>query len=416
MGTAMSSPRVLHVSLSDYRGGADIAARRIFQAGREAGVDARMAVRASQNPTDGVSVIPLSASRQRLATTSMAVASRVQKSSNPFHRSLNVIPTGGITVPGFSPDVVHLHWVGSNTLSLAEIQEIPQPVVWTLHDSWPFAGAEHHPSYPADRRFIEGYQRRNRVDASRIDVDGWIWGRKRRTWERRFYLTAPSTWMADQARSSVLMSGQPIVVIPNPVEPVQPRSQLKSRDDLGISPDAFVVVTAGIGGVEVSSKGWGVLRNALQHMAVLSPGVHLVIIGQEDRPQDIPAGVECTVTGRLTGSHAVARAMACGDIFVTSSTVESFGLAAAEASAMGIPVVAPAATGLLDVVVDGETGWTFPAGNDQALTDILVAAKNDPHERQRRGNQGRLRAETLWSPQVVGQQYRDLYESVLKSM
>ena len=107
--------------------------------------------------------------------------------------------------------------------------------------------------------------------------------------------------------------------------------------------------------------------------------------------------------------------MACGDIFVTSSTIESFGLAAAEASAMGIPVVAPAATGLLDVVVDGETGWTFRAGNDQALTDILVAAKNDPHERQRRGNQGRLRAETLWSPQVVGQQYRDLYESVLKS-
>lgn len=415
MGTPVSGPRVLHISLSDYRGGADIAARRILEAVRASGVDARLAVRDAQGNSESVIELPLSKSRKNLIGLTMSIAGRLQKSSNSFHRSLNIIPTGGMSVTGFDPDLIHLHWIGSNTLSLNEVQNLPVPVVWTLHDSWPFSGAEHHPSYPHDERFVTGYARDNRFHSSRIDVDGWIWKRKHQAWRRPFHLVAPSAWMAEQARRSQLMGNQPVVTIPNPVplESFTSSDRTRERARLGIRPDEFVIVTAGMGGTGIRSKGWSLLRDALREFALGGVRVRLLMIGQEQVPIDLPGGVDCTVTGVLKEPTAVGRAMACSDIFVTTSSIESFGLAAAEASAVGLPVIAPRASGLLDVVIDGQTGWFFDPGSVKSLLAAILEAYWMPEEIVRRGGQGQSRARDMWSTQSVGRQYRELYEDVL---
>ena len=415
MGSPVKAPRVLHISLSDYRGGADIAARRIFEAVRAAGVDARLAVRDASGHSNGVTEVPQSRIRQGLIDLSTFIAGRVQKSSNPFHRSLNIIPTGGMSITGFDPDLIHLHWIGSNTLSLKEVQNLPVPVVWTLHDSWPFTGAEHHPSYPHDERFVAGYRRDNRVHSSRIDVDGWIWRRKELTWRRPFHLVGPSEWMAEQARRSLLMVNQPVVAIPNPVDlkAFTSSDRTRARARLGVEPDEFVIVTAGMGGSGIHNKGWPLLRDALREFASGGVPARLLMIGERHVPSDLPNGVDCTVTGVLKEPAEVGRAMSSGDIFVTTSTIESFGLVAAEASAVGLPVIAPRASGLLDVVVDGETGWFFDPGSVESLSATMLEAHRMPEEVRRRGAGGQIRAQRIWSMHEVGRQYRELYEAVL---
>jgi len=411
------APRVLHISLSDYRGGADIAAHRIYQSVTQSGVEARMAVRYSGGTHTDVTEVPFPRLSHWASRWSRGLAERVQKSSNPFHRSLNLFPTGGMSVPDFVPNLVHLHWIGSNTLSLQEIQDIPVPVVWTLHDSWPFSGAEHHPSYPTDERFVSGYTRANRVHSSRVDVDGWVWRRKAQIWKRRFHLVGPSTWTSDQARRSRLMSNQPVMTIANPLDPafLQERSQAESRAQFGIDSQAFVVVSAGIGGTGIENKGWYLLRRALSDLGHRGVKTHLVLIGQTGIPDGIPTETAFTSTGVLDEPTDVADALSCGDVFVTTSTIESFGLAAAESSAVGLPVVAPSTSGLLDVVVDGETGWLVPPGDAEALANTLQEVRADPSEAKRRGAAGRVRAQRLWSMATIGDQYRDLYESILAS-
>ena len=413
----MNAPRVLHISRSDYRGGADIAAYRIHRSVAESGVETRMAVRYAHGAHADVTEVPIPRVSGWLAAWSRGLAERVQKSSNPFHRSLNLVATGGISVPDFQPDLVHLHWIGSNALSLHEIQDIPVPVVWTLHDSWPFSGAEHHPSYPADERFISGYRRANRVHSSRVDVDGWVWKQKAKIWNRRFHLVGPSTWMTGQAQRSRLMHRQPVITIPNPLDPafMADRSRARCRERLGIDSESFVVVSAAIGGSGIENKGWAVLQSALTALRDEDLAIHLLLIGESALPHDLPSGIECTVTGLLDSPGEVADALACGDVFVTTSTIESFGLTAAEASAVGLPVIAPAASGLLDVVVDGETGWLLPPGDAAALVNTLATVRSDLVEAKRRGAAGQVRARQLWSMAVVGDQYRKLYESVLTS-
>lgn len=70
--------------------------------------------------------------------------------------------------------------------------------------------------------------------------------------------------------------------------------------------------------------------------------------------------------------------MACCDAVVMPSVHETFGLVLVEAMQMGIPVVGSAAGGVPEVVVDRETGLTYPARNPQALAACLERLARNP--------------------------------------
>jgi L-malate glycosyltransferase len=77
------------------------------------------------------------------------------------------------------------------------------------------------------------------------------------------------------------------------------------------------------------------------------------------------------------------------DIFAMPSYQESFGVAAVEASACGLPVVASRVGGLPEVVVDGKTGILVPPGDTKALAGALDELIASPELRDRLGRAGR---------------------------
>jgi glycosyltransferase involved in cell wall biosynthesis len=77
------------------------------------------------------------------------------------------------------------------------------------------------------------------------------------------------------------------------------------------------------------------------------------------------------------------------DIFVMPSTWEGFGVAAVEASAMELPVVASDVHGIPDVVVEGETGLLVPAADEEALAGAVERLAMDAPLRRRLGEAGR---------------------------
>jgi glycosyltransferase involved in cell wall biosynthesis len=81
------------------------------------------------------------------------------------------------------------------------------------------------------------------------------------------------------------------------------------------------------------------------------------------------------------------------DIFVLPTHAEAFGIAAVEASAAGLPVIATRVGGLVDIVVDGETGYLISPGDIQALADRLAMLVEDVDLRARLGLSSRKRAE-----------------------
>lgn len=77
------------------------------------------------------------------------------------------------------------------------------------------------------------------------------------------------------------------------------------------------------------------------------------------------------------------------DIFVALSRAESFGVAAIEAGAVGLPVVVSDAGGLPEVVLQGKTGLVVPKDDPQAACDALIQLICNPELRQQLGIAGR---------------------------
>jgi glycosyltransferase involved in cell wall biosynthesis len=79
----------------------------------------------------------------------------------------------------------------------------------------------------------------------------------------------------------------------------------------------------------------------------------------------------------------MAVALMLSDVVVSATTIpEGFGRVAVEAQAMGRPVVATAHGGSMETVLDGETGWLVPVGDEEAIAAALSAAINMTSEQR----------------------------------
>jgi N-acetyl-alpha-D-glucosaminyl L-malate synthase BshA len=101
------------------------------------------------------------------------------------------------------------------------------------------------------------------------------------------------------------------------------------------------------------------------------------------------------------------------DLFLLPSESESLGLAALEALACKVPVIATRAGGLPEVVADGECGLLYPVGDVAGMAEGAARLLGDEPLRQRFGEAARQRAVERFATPAVVAQYRALYESVL---
>jgi N-acetyl-alpha-D-glucosaminyl L-malate synthase BshA len=89
------------------------------------------------------------------------------------------------------------------------------------------------------------------------------------------------------------------------------------------------------------------------------------------------------------------------DLLLMTSVAESFCVAAAEAMACGIPVVATRVGGLAEVVGDGTAGHLFPVGAHAAIADAVVELLARPQLRRRAGIAGRRQAARFACERIV---------------
>jgi phosphatidylinositol alpha 1,6-mannosyltransferase len=132
-------------------------------------------------------------------------------------------------------------------------------------------------------------------------------------------------------------------------------------------------------------------------------GVRLVIVGAGPAEamlrQHMP---DATFLGERRGDE-LAAIYASFDVFVHSGPYETFGQTLQEAAASGLPVVAPAAGGPLDLVEDGVTGFLVPPADPDAFTSAVARLAADPAMRAAFGAAGRLKVLGRTWPVLTGE-------------
>jgi len=103
------------------------------------------------------------------------------------------------------------------------------------------------------------------------------------------------------------------------------------------------------------------------------------------------------------------------DLFLLPSETESFGMAALEAMASEVPVIASRAGGLPEVVSDGETGYLVPVGDVDAMAARAIEILTDNDLRVRMGKRARELALDRFEEEKIVPRYRAMYERVITS-
>jgi len=119
------------------------------------------------------------------------------------------------------------------------------------------------------------------------------------------------------------------------------------------------------------------------------PGVRVVIVGGGPAEAAIRRAVPGAMFLGQRGGENLARIYASLDVFVHSGPHDTFGHTLQEAAASGLPVVAPAAGGPLDLVRDGVTGFLVPPSDAAALASAVAKLAADPTLRAAQGKAGR---------------------------
>jgi glycosyltransferase involved in cell wall biosynthesis len=188
-----------------------------------------------------------------------------------------------------------------------------------------------------------------------------------------------------------------ISVIPNGIElpaaPPVPREEARMR--LGLPPEARVVVVVAQLRPE---KGHEVYLEAARYLRERSPNAVTLFAGEgpvRARLEEKAAGLALGERVRFLGARSdVPVLLAAADVAALAShpVVETYPLAAMEAMAAGLPVVATKVGALAEIVEHGLSGFLVPPADPEALAGALAHLLNDDVLRARFGENARRRA------------------------
>ena len=223
-------------------------------------------------------------------------------------------------------------------------------------------------------------------------------------------VTAVSGWLASEAAGFAPGLARPVTVAPMPVDDLAftPGPDGQPRDEL-----LFVGRLDGQKGAEVALA-------ALARLTGPAAGLPLRIVGSgPTEPALRRLAGELGVAGRVRWDGQLPQAELAGRyrraaVLVVPGRDEGLGLVAVEGQLSGAPVVAAASGGLLDVVDDGRTGRTFPAGAPDALARAVEAVLSDRDATARMTLAAQEQAAARFGPAGAAKAYAAVYAEALR--
>ncbi len=413
--------KVLLVNTYENKGGAAVATKRLMHALNNNGIKAKMLV--AEKKTDCIEVVDMGRHWQSMMNFLLErIDIWLHLGLRKQHLwELDSAKWGmDITrLPEFKEaDVIHLSWINHGMLSLKGIRKILEsgkPVVWTMHDMWPFTALCHY-SYDCERldtgcgrcRFLPGKKHDNDFSHSTFRRKSKVMGAK---WPNLHFVTV-SNWLRSQAIHSSLASSYPISVIGNSISlsqfPLADRDECRRQLHL---PQKQIVLF-GAARIDTPIKGFHFLKEALQIIADKklcdTNQLHLVVYGGMKDPSTLE-GIPCghTYMGRID-SEKLPRVFSAANVLVSSSYYETFGQTLIEAQACGCTPVAFGNSGQADIIEHRQNGYLAQYKDANDLAEGIVWALNANLDRHA------LRASTArkFDDKVIAAKYKALYSSM----
>jgi glycosyltransferase involved in cell wall biosynthesis len=420
--------KILQINQSDVSGGAARAAHRLHTGLLRVGALSQMIV--SKKLTEDRDVVLVEGARRRKDRRCKLFKAGVQGFIDN-HRTSISNTLFSFNYPGLdisavpqvlAADIINLHWVANSyqsPVTLSRLFALGKPVVWTLHDQWPFTGGCHYSAGCANYRVSCSPcpQLTDDLDdlPSKILMDKVELFRK-----ADLTIVSPSRWLKELAEKSRLFGDLRIEVIPNSLETeiFTPVSKKKAKELFGISPDVRTLLFGG-GEANERRKGYDELLGAIGYCclnpkfkALLSAKKIMLLVFGHPGDELNRTGIPVRSFGYIKSDEMLRDIYSAADFFVLPSLEDNLPNTMLEAMSCGTPVVSFEVGGMPDLISDGTTGKLAAAGDVRALGNAIIGLLSNRNASEEMGKRCRTLIETGYAVDIQANRYLELYDSL----
>ncbi len=319
-------------------------------------------------------------------------------------------------------DIVNLHWLGNLTLSIKEIGRLKMPVTWRLADQWAFCGFEHYSDTNVNSDEMDLYEKGYGSSLKKrfsFNTSSFYWNQKMKFWKKKINIIAPTNWIADCAKRSMLFRESYISVIPTPIDLKKwsPIDKKNAKKILNLSLDKKIFLFGAIGGINDTRKGGDLLIKTLRTLKSIQSNNNLsnfeiVIFGDNTSKNNIPSNIKTHFVGRLKDDIALRLYYSAADLFILPSRKDNLPGTGIESLACGTPIVGFNIGGMPDIIDNKVNGILVePFKCDLMANEIAKILEGEKLSFM--SINARRKAEKYFNPERISKLYFDHYSSIL---
>ncbi len=331
---------------------------------------------------------------------------KIRLSKNDY--SYNLINSDIVKISKFNQyDVVNLHWINSETLSIFDISKIKKKMVLTLHDMWFMNGTEHYLYYLPKQYYKNG----NYIKLNFFDH--LIWKIKKKILKKKkIHIVAPSKWIAKLAQKSKILNGFPITTIPYAVDnKIFFKSKIRSikvgKNKIFKKKNTIDVLFVSAGGLFNYRKGFDLLDQCISKYDKNNK-VRLLIVGPYKNNDIKKIQSSNIILGNLKNKKLLNKVYNFSDIIAIPSRLDNLPNVALEAQSCGLPIVTYKVGGLTDIVEHKKNGFLIKPFDIKSFYDGI----NNIYKNKVKFEKNSLIKSKIWKPKNISKQYIKLFNEL----
>ena len=298
------------------------------------------------------------------------------------------------------PDLINIHWIGNEFMSLKEIASLKVPIVWTLHDMWVLSPYSH---YFGDKEF-DKIKNRQLTFFSK-----YMLNKKIKLKHKNIKFIPTSDWMLSRFKESKIYKDNQLKKISCGINFDEwfPENKYNSKEIFSLDKKKKVILFLAMGGNN-PRKGLDILAKSLK---LVKQEFQLVIAG--DQFPTIVKDIKFKFIDYPKDINTLRSLYSASDCLAAPSNLEAFGLVSLEAAACNTPSVIFENTGLTEIISHKQNGYISKFGdiNDYAngIDWVLDEISENPRKFSSISNQ----VKSKFDINDVSHKYLDIYNNLI---
>lgn len=414
--------KVLHINSYDIHGGAANAVYRINKALNFCGVDSKVLVKKKFSTNKTIYSIRR-VKFNNVRTTCREIYEQIYL--RPYKRKKNVIfsiAKAGMNIIDEDilkeADIIHLHWINDGMISLKQLKKLSalkKPIVWTLHDMWPFTGGCHYSGNCNKYKNLCG-QCNILGSYKEKDLSTEIFNEKKKIFnDMNLEVVCCSNWLASCAKESKVFENKNITVIPNCIDEnlYKPIDKQIAKKILNLDINKKYILFGADNSTSDVRKGYKYLIKGLEILSQseLSKDVELIVFGGEKGEEIMPFPTR--FLGILNDDISLNIVYSAADIFVAPSLEDNLPNTIMESLFSGTPVVAFNIGGIPDMIKHKFNGYLAEEKNSTDLCRGIqyILSNKDDYEKIR--SNCRSFVVENFNEEKIANEYEKIYKKLL---